>query len=74
MHDLTSLVHLARRQGWCVEPTGGGHLRVRSCDPAMPVVFTGSTPRDWRAVRNMRSQLRRAGLDVQAGGPARRAS
>jgi len=66
MHDLTTLVHLARRQGWCVERTGGGHMRFRSPDPTAPFIITSSTPSDQRAVRNMRAMLRRAGLDMRS--------
>ncbi len=66
MNDLTALAAVARRQGWAVERTRGGHLRFRPSDPTMPLVITSSTPGDWRAVRNVRAMLRRAGLDMRS--------
>jgi len=65
MRDLEPLIAAARRQGWRVEPTGGGHMRFRPCDPAAPLIFTASTPSDRRAISAMRAQLRRAGLDIR---------
>ncbi len=66
MRDLQPLIAAARRQGWCVEPTKGGHVRFRPCDPALPLIITSSTPGDWRAVWNVRALLRRAGLDMRS--------
>jgi predicted RNA binding protein YcfA (HicA-like mRNA interferase family) len=58
--EVSDLVRRARERGWVVEKTRGGHLRWRS--PEGKVVFSGSTPSDVRAVRNIRSLLRRMGL------------
>jgi hypothetical protein len=52
----------AMERGWQVSITNGGHLKFVS--PTGTVLFTSSTPSDWRAWKNFRSQLRRQGLDV----------
>ena len=49
----------ARRVGWTVSYTGGGHLRLDHPHASGPV-FTSSTASDWRAGRNLAVQLRRA--------------
>jgi predicted RNA binding protein YcfA (HicA-like mRNA interferase family) len=58
--EVAELVRRARAHGWVVQKTRGGHLRWKS--PDGKVVFSGSTPSDVRAVRNIRSSLRRMGL------------
>jgi hypothetical protein len=40
-----------------VSYTGGGHLRL--LHPNGAVVVTGGTPSDWRAQRNLQSDLKR---------------
>jgi len=60
--DFRPLIDAAVAQGWQVSTTGGGHLKFQS--PAGRVVFAASTPSDWRASRNLRAELRRAGLSV----------
>jgi len=49
----------AKRDGWRVEHTRGGHLRLRH-PAATTSVVTSSTASDWRAGRNLAVQLRRA--------------
>lgn len=51
---------LARKARWHVAPFRGGHLRWSSPDGT--VVVTAATPSDWRASRNARARLRKAGL------------
>lgn len=58
---LRSIADLAAELGWTVtRRRGSGHLAWRSPDGA--VVFTPSTPSDYRSSKNSRAQLRRAGL------------
>lgn len=52
----------ARRQGWKVKRTGGGHVKLVPPDPSRPVIHTGSTPSDHRAERNLLAMMRRAGF------------
>jgi predicted RNA binding protein YcfA (HicA-like mRNA interferase family) len=61
--DLKRLRRLAERQGWRVEPTGGGHLRWRS-PRCGRVIFTASSPSDYRALQNILSHLKAEGLEV----------
>ena len=61
---LRAMAALARRLGWQVTPTRSGHLAWRSPDGT--VVYTPSTPSDYRAIRNARARLRRAGLRMEA--------
>ena len=49
----------AKRDGWRVEHTRGGHLRLRH-PAATTSVVTSSTASDWRAGRNLAAELRRA--------------
>jgi hypothetical protein len=59
MTDLRQLMRSAVRQGWKVQRTGGGHLAW--CSPAGAVVFSASTPSDWRALQNHKAHLRKHG-------------
>lgn len=57
---LNPMVKAAVAQGWTVELTKGGHVRFTA--PSGAFVFTGSSP-GASSHRNLRAQLRRAGLD-----------
>lgn len=62
--EIAQLARLAHENGWRVEPTKGrtgNHLAWFSPDGASRII-SASTPSDYRAVRNLRSRLRRAGL------------
>ncbi|MFT4471394.1 hypothetical protein ACMX2H_15940 [Arthrobacter sulfonylureivorans] len=48
--------------------TRRGHLVF--CPPEGQVIYTSGTPSDARAWKNVRAQLRRAGLDIPSGVPA----
>lgn len=58
--DQEGLFKLAKAQGWRIDRTTGGHWRLES--PQKQVVITSGTPSDFRAVKNFRGQLKRAGL------------
>lgn len=58
--EWRDLIAEATRQGWQIELTGSNHLRWRS--PEGKPVFSASTPSDHRAIKNIRSMLRRNGL------------
>lgn len=60
--DLKALQRTATRAGWRVEVTRHNHLRWKSPD-GKHVYFTASTPSDHRAIRNIRSELRKRGLE-----------
>lgn len=65
MKDFEQIAREARAQGWLVEKRKkSSHLCFRSpqggAEPAL--IFSSSTPSDWRAVHKLRAQLRRAGL------------
>lgn len=62
--ELAELFKLAEDQGWTVEWTKKGHVRLTPNDPNMPTIFAASTPSDWRGVKNMKSRMKRAGLKV----------
>ena len=61
MSDLQCLIRQAQRQGWSVQLRRGGHLAWKS-PSGDGVVFSASSPSDWRANQNLRACLRRAGL------------
>jgi predicted RNA binding protein YcfA (HicA-like mRNA interferase family) len=71
MHKLVKeLVKAARQQGWRVEIRGGGHVSYYS--PEGTVVFGPLTPSDYRALRNCKAELRRAGLQLAEKGTAKK--
>ena len=57
------LARAARRAGWTITPTRGGHLAWRP--PSGRVIYTPSTPSDRYGARNHTAELRRAGLAVR---------
>lgn len=61
MSSSTTMRQIRRqlaRQGFTVTKTRGGHWRFEH--PGMQgVVFAPDTPSDFRAIRNLRAQLRR---------------
>lgn len=61
--DLKDIIARVKRAGWAVLYTGGGHLKL--CPPQGGAIFTGSTPSDPRALRNLRAHLKRAGLAIE---------
>ncbi len=63
---LRELVEFARREGWRVQRTPGGHLKFTK--PGCAAVYASSTASDHRASLNMRSQLRRAARHRAGGG------
>lgn len=61
--DLKRLIRFARKEGWEVERTRGGHLAFKPPGGGRPIV-TSNTPSDTRAVKNHIARLRKAGLAV----------
>ena len=58
--ELRPLVKAARNAGWDVSRTSGGHVRFDP--PNGRPVFGPWSASDWRSLKNLRAQLRRAGL------------
>lgn len=54
-------VRQLRRQGFDVQHTGSGHLRITS--PTGETLVHASTPSDWRAERNNKARLKKLGFD-----------
>lgn len=61
---LKRVVRYAQDHGWNVKRTRGGH--VRFIKPGCPPVFTGFSPSDVRAEKNVLARLRR--VQRQKGG------
>lgn len=57
------LARAARRAGWEISRTRGGHLAWKP--PSGMVIYTAATPSGSRSVRNDTAELRRAGLAVR---------
>jgi predicted RNA binding protein YcfA (HicA-like mRNA interferase family) len=57
-HDLERLLRQASASGWQVARTRGGHWRL--LHPNGGIVVMSSTPSDYRALANLKAQLRRA--------------
>lgn len=60
--DQRQLARLAESLGWVIRRTGGGHFQWLSPD-GTTIIVTHGTASDWRALRNMKAQLRRAGVE-----------
>jgi hypothetical protein len=60
--EVQDLLALARARGCAVVPTRNGHYKVLV--PGGGLVVVPRTPSDWRSIRNIRSDLRKAGLDI----------
>lgn len=58
MNRRNDLINEAKKLGFDVTITAGGHLRFQL--PGRPPVFGSSTSSDVRAVRNIRAKLRRS--------------
>ena len=64
------LVTFARREGWDVDHTPGGHLKFSK--PGCGSVYASATTSDQRAEHNARAQLRRSMRQAaEPGMPAR---
>lgn len=59
--DVKALLREVMKAGHAVSLTRGGHVRI---DTPQGPYFTGSTTSDWRAVRSLRCDLRRRGVEV----------
>jgi len=60
--EMKVLVRAAEREGWLVKRTKRGHYQW--LPPQGRVIVTAGTPSDHRALRNIKSDLRREGLCV----------
>lgn len=58
--DMQLLMKEAKDQGWFVELTRGGHYKWQS--PSGNLVFSSQTPSDYRAVQNLKRDLRMYGF------------
>jgi hypothetical protein len=61
-HGWRKLAAAALRAGWRIERTQGGHFKWSP--PIGRIIYTSSTPSDHRAMRNVRADLKREGLQV----------
>jgi hypothetical protein len=55
---IMPVVRYAEELGFKASRTGGGHLKFSR--PGYRSVFASYTPSDWRSVKNIKSELRRA--------------
>ena len=62
MDELAAVINEARKQGYRVEQTRNGHWEFKSPDRTRRPVYAAGTPSDWRAIRNLIAELRRAGF------------
>lgn len=61
--DIERLVRAARKAGWEVSITGSGHIRFRSPDRSVPLVF-GALTTGTHGARALRRDLAKAGLEA----------
>lgn len=60
--DTRKLSKRVRKQGWEVYYTRNGHICFRS--PSGEKVIGPGTASDWRALKNLKANLRRAGANL----------
>ncbi len=60
--DVKKILRAAKAQGWRIERTRKGHLRLVPPDPKAPMVIGSGNPSDHRAIRNLLAQMKRSGL------------
>ena len=60
--DFRGLAELAQEQGWTLFKTNGNHIKWQP--PKGHFVVSATTPSDWRALQNTKSNLRKAGLKM----------
>jgi hypothetical protein len=58
---LLDVLEAAEQRGWEIGWTRNSHIRLMHKNGGM--VITGSTASDWRAVKNLRSELRKEELN-----------
>lgn len=64
-HPITNAcIEAAVAQGWEVEMTKGDHILFRPKDKTKGLIYGSQTPSDPRGPRNLRSDLRAAGLKL----------
>jgi hypothetical protein len=61
--DVKRLLKRARKQGWRVEESGRRHIRVYPLDPDAAPITVARSPGDWRNIRNLNADFKRAGLE-----------
>ena len=57
--DTRQLAQLARRAGWTISRTNGGHYRWTAPDGT--VIISAGTSSDWRAHHNLKARISAAG-------------
>ena len=67
--DSPELVAALKRQGWTIDQSRSGHLHFLNENGVLRATHSG-TSSDWRGIKNLEAELRRAGL--QLGPPPKR--
>lgn len=62
--DVRGYVRAATRQGWRFKLTNSGHWKLWHPTDAAIMVYGTCNKSDHRKAKNVRAQLRRAGVDV----------
>lgn len=58
--DIRRLIDECRAAGWAIDRTEGGHVVFYCPDKRVRPIYSGGTPSDVRAIRNLRAMLRAA--------------
>lgn len=59
--EFKDIIREAEEQGWVLDRTSKGHVKMIPPDRGPPV-FTSGTPGDYRAIKNFLGKLRRRGF------------
>lgn len=62
--DWKPLLRAATRQGWVIVPTKSNHIKLRSRDGKKQISMPSSPSDNQRGLKNMKAQMRRAGIKL----------
>ena len=63
--EISTLVNAAEKAGWKVRKNSrGGHIMFYPPDKSKEVITVSSSPSDYRAIVNIRRDLKKAGLKI----------
>lgn len=63
--DVKDIIKTVKQLGWEVDRTNSGHFRLRSPNPAVPLIYAPYSPSDKRGLKNLKALLRKYGVDIR---------
>ena len=63
--EVAEIMKICRRRGCRVRLTRAGHFRIYPPDKTTAPITAASSPSDWRSIKKLRADLRRAGVEIE---------